>query len=459
MSLTKGTTYMLVAQFVFMAGGYAIHFGLGRLLGPEQYGIYGVMLSLITLSTILLTSGIPPAISKYVSEGNDPQAVRAAAMEVQIIFAAIITIVYLLLSGYIANTLNDPGLVNLIRLTSIVLIPYAFYSIYQGYLNGLKQFGTQAKLTILYSLSKVVGVFAFVLAGFKVAGAIAGFAMAPFLAGIAAFLSNRKQSKNVFDSRKILAFAAPFAVIALATTAITSIDLLAVKSYTTSAEAGYYNAASTIAKVVLVLAGAMTATLFPAISSSTSKNNSELTREYITKSVRYGLMFAVLAAVLFYSSSAGIIGLIYSSAFLPAAPALRILAFGITAFSLFSILSAVISGSGRPYASMAILLIATLSDIALNVYLVPAFGIAGAAWATTISSFFALLLSAAYVIRKFNALIGAGSIARIGLASGITLAIRITIWSVSAVIFLLVIAAAIAYKYKAGAFRAGSFHL
>ena len=77
--------------------------------------------------------------------------------------------------------MNDSSLVWLVRLTSIVLIPYAFYSIYTGYLNGLKKFGTQAKLTVLYSIAKVVGVFAFVLVGLKVVGAIIGFAMAPLL--------------------------------------------------------------------------------------------------------------------------------------------------------------------------------------------------------------------------------------------------------------------------------------
>ena len=54
--------YILTAQLVFMASGYLIHFGLGRLLGSELYGVYGVMLSLITITTIVLTAGIPQAV-------------------------------------------------------------------------------------------------------------------------------------------------------------------------------------------------------------------------------------------------------------------------------------------------------------------------------------------------------------------------------------------------------------
>lgn len=254
MSLAKGTMYILIAQLVFMASGYVIHFGLGRMLGPELYGVYGVMLSLITITTIMLTAGIPQAVSKYVSEGKNPEDVRKSALRIQIVFAGIFFIAYLLLADYIAQGLNDSSLVWLVRLTSVVLIPYAFYSIYQGYLNGLKRFGTQAKLTILYSIAKVMGVFAFVLIGLKVSGAIIGFAMAPLIAGLTAFIIFRKGSKNTFESKKIISFAMPLAIIALATTAITSIDILAVKAFTTSIEIGYYAAASVISKVILVLA-------------------------------------------------------------------------------------------------------------------------------------------------------------------------------------------------------------
>ncbi len=422
MSMAKGTMYILAAQIVFMASGYVIHFGLGRMLGPELYGIYGVMLSLIAITTIILTAGIPQAVSKYVSEGNDPEAVRKEAMKLQMIFAGMFFTAYLLLADYIALGLNDSSMVWLVRLTSVVLIPYAFYSIYTGYLNGLKKFGTQAKLTILYSIAKVAGVFAFVLIGLKVAGAIIGFAMAPLLAGLAAFVLFRKVSKASFESGKIISFAAPLAIIALATTAITSIDILAVKAFTTSIETGYYAAASVISKVILVLAAAMTATLFPSISASTSSKDAALTRTYITKSVRYSLIFLMPIAILFFSTSSGLVSLIYTESFAPAGQALQILAIGITIFSLFSVLSAIISGGGKPCITMLILLAAMIADIILNISLVPKLGITGAAWATTISSTIAFLISAAYVAKKFGALTSIKSVIRIILASAVTLA-------------------------------------
>ncbi|HDD36463.1 MAG TPA: hypothetical protein ENF50_03240 [Archaeoglobus veneficus] len=69
--ITKGTIYLGIAQLLFLISGYAIHVGLGRLLGPELYGIYAVVVSLITVVNLILTTGIPQTVSKFVSERPD----------------------------------------------------------------------------------------------------------------------------------------------------------------------------------------------------------------------------------------------------------------------------------------------------------------------------------------------------------------------------------------------------
>lgn len=57
----------MAAQAAFVASGYAIHIGLGRLLGPAEYGTYAVVISLMTMVNLILTTGIPQAVAKYVA--------------------------------------------------------------------------------------------------------------------------------------------------------------------------------------------------------------------------------------------------------------------------------------------------------------------------------------------------------------------------------------------------------
>ena len=62
-SVTRGTIYLMAAQAAFVASGYASHIGLGRLLGPSEYGIYAAVISLMTMANLVLVTGIPQAMS------------------------------------------------------------------------------------------------------------------------------------------------------------------------------------------------------------------------------------------------------------------------------------------------------------------------------------------------------------------------------------------------------------
>ena len=52
---------------LFILVGYAINIVLGRLLGPINYGIYGVLVSLISVANILQTSGLTQSMAKYIA--------------------------------------------------------------------------------------------------------------------------------------------------------------------------------------------------------------------------------------------------------------------------------------------------------------------------------------------------------------------------------------------------------
>jgi len=66
-NVTHGTVYQILAQVAFVASGYAIHIGLARLLGPSEYGIYAVVISIMSMVTLILTTGIPQTVLKYVA--------------------------------------------------------------------------------------------------------------------------------------------------------------------------------------------------------------------------------------------------------------------------------------------------------------------------------------------------------------------------------------------------------
>ena len=96
-SVIKGTSFFIIAQTVFLASGYVIHAGLGRMLGPKEYGIFGVILYLLTQTQIFLRTSIQRAASKYIAEEESKkEAIKKLTFRYQIILSAIIFITYII---------------------------------------------------------------------------------------------------------------------------------------------------------------------------------------------------------------------------------------------------------------------------------------------------------------------------------------------------------------------------
>ena len=59
-----------VAQFWLAAAGYVVAVVLGRVLGPEAYGIYGIIYSLLLGIELIGRLGIPQALSRLIASLN-----------------------------------------------------------------------------------------------------------------------------------------------------------------------------------------------------------------------------------------------------------------------------------------------------------------------------------------------------------------------------------------------------
>jgi O-antigen/teichoic acid export membrane protein len=426
--LAKGTIYLMSAQLIFLIGGYAIHFGLGRYLGPELYGTFGVIISLLTICRVLVESGTVGAVSKYTAERRElVVGIKNQIIKIQIIFALIIFAFLFTLASLIAGLLKDSTLTSYIRFIAFFIPISSLYAVYLGLLNGIRAFGKQAKISIIYEAIKVLAVFTLVFLGFKVWGAITGYLMASVVSLIMAYhywISKDRKDTGVrgnFEIRKIIKFAVPVILFSLAFNLVISLDLFFVKAILgEKAQAGFYTSAAALSKVPYFIFFALSGTLFPSIAKSTSdKGSEELTKRYINQSLRYALIFLVPCAFIISATSRNLVSLVYTGRYLAAASPLSILIFGLTFLCLFIILTTVITASGKPSISLAMVLVLLVVNIVLNKTLVSIYGLIGAAMATTITGFLGVLMSGIYVYDRFHSLTNLLSLFRIVAASSI----------------------------------------
>ena len=198
--MTRGSIYLIIASVIFITTGYIIHIGLARILGPANYGIYGVVISIMSIFNLILTSGFSQAVSKYISAGENSESVKRAALQFQAAFAVLAFIAFEMLADIFAISLGDITLAYYIRISGLTLLGYALYSVINGYFNGRKDFKKEAGMEITYSVSKLVFVGGLVMLGFSLTGVFIGFAVAPivgFLMGI--LLTKKAKPSGKFD--------------------------------------------------------------------------------------------------------------------------------------------------------------------------------------------------------------------------------------------------------------------
>jgi stage V sporulation protein B len=420
--MAKGTFYLMIANGLFALVGFIINFWLGRYMGPAEYGVFGVVLSLMTTVNLFMTSGIPRSASKYIAEDHAKTGyIIKEANRIQMVFCVLIFTLYLGLAGVIANWFNDSSLTPYIRISALAIPAYSFFSIYNGgYLNGLRKFSRQAVSITVVSLTKIAATFLLVLLGLKVKGAIVGYILAAIIGSVLTWrlLGPVEKSRNNFNWRKLVGFSIPAIVFAVAFYLLMSIGLFAVKAMLSdNAEVGYYTAANNIASILYFLFAGLATSILPSISRSTSANDAMLTRSYIRQSMRYMVMLLIPLVLLLSATSTDLLTLVYSSRYIEAASPMSILVFGLGLLSIFFVLTNIIMGSGKPLVIMLMSLVLVGIDTGLNIFLVPRYGLVGAAWATTITGLLGMSVAAIYVFWQFKVLISAKSLGRICLSS------------------------------------------
>ncbi len=404
---TKGAFYLFISTLVFVITGYISNIWLGRYLGPEDYGVYGLIAALMTIGNLFQNSGLPQSVSKYIAEHKDhADSILYRGLCLQLIIVAITTAVFLLFSGTIAtHVLKDSLLKPYIQLSSLVFPFYGIYAFYLWYYNGLHRFKRQALMNITFSLSKLLLIIILTLF-FKLTGTIMGFIFSPFIALLTGFKFPRKNNGLIFPYKKLILFSLPLTLFSLFSSILQSQDLFFLKMFhSEDALPGYYTANQNISRILFFSLSVFSLVLFPSISKSVSDKTDEKTKEIISRSLRLALLLLLPATLAISGSSKEIIRLLFSEKYVPGAASLSILIFSFSFLTIFSILANILNGAGYPKRSMVISFLSVLVSGIFCYFLIPPFGLVGAAVATGLGGFFAMSITGYFVFKKFGALL------------------------------------------------------
>lgn len=159
------------------------------------------------------------------------------------------------------------------------------------------------------------------------------------------------------------------------------VDSLIVQWYLPIREYGLYSVAVSGAEILWMASGAIAVAICPYVGSATQEQAGRLT----AKAVRHTLLISIPMAA-FMWSVAWLIPFIYGSRFAVSMIPYRILLPGVLAYSIAGIFSTYFTIQlGKPRIPLVIALVGMAIDLAGSLILIPRMGMAGGAWANTIS--------------------------------------------------------------------------
>jgi O-antigen/teichoic acid export membrane protein len=418
-SSLRGAATLSLAQGLFVLAGYILNVVLARYLGPGAYGVYGVVISLLTIVNLMQTQGVPQALSRAIAGGSDEAAAWRSALHVQGVASAGGFLLLALSAPILASVLDDERLLSGLLIAALAVPSYAVFATLGGVLNGRRDFVRQARMNAVYALARVVCVLGLALA-FQFAGAIAGYAIAPLIAFAAVYSERpRGDGRAPFDWHALVRFALPNIGLALALTAIMSIDLLFVKGIVPDdATAGIYAAAQNAARLtyfVIIPAGLV---LFPAMAEAMASGDRARQRVLVGDGIEGALAVVLVLTAVMAGARVPLLDLAFGTAYEGAATAFELLAPALGCLAMAYTLASLLTGSGHPHPPMRVAAVALGLQVIIEYPLTSRYGISGAALGTLIAAALCMVGEGFLVHRRFGSVGEVSRIARLLVAAG-----------------------------------------
>ena len=397
-SISKNSAITFSSQILIFAVGFITSIILARTLGPTGKGIYALIILIPAVMLKLGSLGIEAANVYFIgSKQYEPKDVVSNSLLSSILLGLFLILLFLGISYLSAfkNYLNS-NQINIFYLWLTVLtIPFSLFS---GFLRsiflGKEEIRTFNKINIFQTITQLVLIVIFLMILKQgVSGAVNVYILtAMFVFVFIIFLIKKfteikfSFNKNLFKDFVGYGVKAYFGN--LAQFLNYRLDMFLVALFLTPTAVGYYSLAVGIAERLWMLPGAIATVLFPRISSIKSTAANDLTPRIARHTFFIIFILSLILAIL----TKPLVKILFGIAFLPSVMPLLILLPGIVALGGAKTLTADLAGRGKPQFGTYSAFISLAVNIPLNLWLIPKWGISGAAFASTIAYIVATLV-------------------------------------------------------------------
>jgi len=370
---------------------------LTRLLTVEEYGYLALFNATLSMMLSLAKCGMPTAfIRSYANVAHAPPDARAAlytnALGASVVLAIGITVVYALALFMFGDYLG-PTLTHILLFGALFILVQDLRDLYAAFFRAEERVATLSTVNLVIRAGSVAaGIVAAVLLVPGLTGYLLG--MLAFEALVVAVLTvfftrrGRFQLPRLAAStmRQLILFGAPLLLFELSSLINLYADRFLINHFLGSAQVGIYSVGYNLAMYVQALITApLWMAVFPVYTKIWETEGAQKTSEFLGGLLQYYLRGAFLIATVVSLTSHELITILATAKFSAAAQ--------ITPYVIVSVLiygATHITAAGfyliKRTKTIAVLTIGGAAvNILVNLVFIPAWGILGAAYATTIS--------------------------------------------------------------------------
>jgi O-antigen/teichoic acid export membrane protein len=327
----RGGLYLFIgntSSTVILAIGIII---VTRLLGPVNYGLYTLAVTVPTLLVGLADLGMNNALvrlpARFRSEGDNAKANRLVRLGFLVklgVSAMAFLICYFSSTVIATSVLNRPQIAPFVQLASLMILFQAIYDATNNAFIGQDLMQYSAATQIMQALLKGTLAPVLVFVGLGITGVISAYVLALAAAGATgagilftryARLPAQALEPASKDMRALLAYGLPLYLASVFSVFLTQYQNIVLAHFASNVEIGNFGGTSNFSTFMLILTYPIQTAIFPMFSKFDPKNQrSDLARGF-TLAVEYSSIIVVPASIAIMIFSRNLVYLTYGRAY------------------------------------------------------------------------------------------------------------------------------------------------
>lgn len=435
-----------------------------KTLGTYDYGLWAQINITVSLISPLALMGLSMGFVRFLSSETEIKIIREAVYSI---------LFFVTVSGLFASFLlytfaeplatfgfKDPHATYFIQAGSLLILLSVIESISLFYFRIFRQIQTFSYLTLFETFGKLFFILFLLKMGYGLLGVIAATLLVQGFIFLISLLMIISQIGFVIPRftymKEYLQFSLPLTPNSLVRWITESSDRYMVTYFLGLRSVGVYSAACSIGSLIQLFVSSLQLILLPELSKLFDENKMDEVRIYMSHSLRYFLLVSIPAVFGLSALAKPLLGILTTDDFLSGWFVIPITAFSGLLAGIFQIFVNTMLLIKQTKTSTYINIVAAVSNVLINLLLIPSIGIVGASLSTLFSYFLMSVLCMHISLKHFKLDFYLHDIAK-SVLSSVVMYLFVSYFAISSIIELFEIAGIGVLIYLVMMFLVGGF--